>query len=92
MKIEFDQNKSAKNARERGLSFELVEFFDWETCQTQDDGRHAYPERRRVSVGFLRGRLHVVCHTPIDGGLRVISFRKANRREIRRYEEKKAAH
>ena len=92
MKIEFDPAESEKNARERGLPFELVEQFDWETCQTQDDVRFPYPERRRVSLGFIDRRLHVVCHTPIEGGIRVISFRKANRREIRKYEEKKTAH
>lgn len=92
MKIEFDAAKSEKNARERGLPFELVEQFDWETCQTQDDNRFPYPELRRVSVGFVGQRLHVVCHTPIEEGIRVISFRKANDREIRKYEEKKTAH
>ena len=91
MKIEFDPVKSEKNARERGLPFELVEEFEWETCQTQDDIRFVYPEPRRVSVGFIGRRLHVVCHTPVEGGIRIISFRKANRREIRKYEEKKAA-
>jgi hypothetical protein len=91
MKIEFDPAKSERNARERGLPFELVEEFEWETCQTQDDIRFAYPEPRRVSVGFIGPRLHVVCHTPVEGGIRIISFRKANRREIRNYEEKKAA-
>ena len=89
MRIEFDPAESEKNARERGLPFELVEEFVWETCQTKDDIRFAYPKARRVSVGFIGQRLHVVCHTPIEGGIRVISFRKANRREIRKYEEKK---
>jgi uncharacterized DUF497 family protein len=91
MKLEFDPAKSEKNARERGLPFELVEFFDWETCQTRDDVRHAYPEPRRVSVGFIGTRLHVVCHTRVKDGLRIISFRKANRREVRTYEEKKTS-
>jgi len=91
MKIEFDAKKSERNARERGLPFEMVESFEWETCQTRDDVRYAYAELRRVSVGFIGQRLHVVCHTPIEDGIRVISFRKANKREIRKYEEKKAA-
>jgi uncharacterized DUF497 family protein len=90
LKIVFDPAKSEKNARERGLPFSLVEDFEWETCQTQDDLRFPYPEPRRVSVGYIGHRLHVVCHTPIEGGIRVISFRKANSREIRRYEKKKA--
>lgn len=92
MKITFDSTKSEKNARERGLPFEMVEAFDWDTCLTQDDVRFVYPERRRVSLGFIGQRLHVVCHTPIEGGIRVISFRKANKREIRLYEKKKTSY
>jgi hypothetical protein len=40
-----------------------------------------------VATGFLGTRLHVVCFKRFDGGIRVISFRKANKREARRYEE-----
>ena len=86
MKIKFDQNKSDRNARERGLPFDLVSGFDWETALVAEDIRHAYPERRFVAFGFTGTRLHVVCFTPIEGGIRVISFRKANQREVRRYE------
>jgi len=91
VKIEFDPAKSEKNAREHGLPFSLVEKFEWETSETEIDARFPYPEERRVTFGLIEGRLHVVCHTPIDGGIRVISFRKANAREARKYEEKKTA-
>ncbi len=46
-----------------------------------------YPETRIIALGFLGERLHVICFTPIDGGARIISFRKANRREVRYYED-----
>jgi uncharacterized protein len=91
MKIEFDPVKSEKNARERGLPFDLVEQFDWENSETEFDRRFPYPEERRITFGFIGARLHVVCHTPIEGGIRVISFRKANEREKRKYEKKKTA-
>lgn len=45
------------------------------------------PERRFVALGLVGQRIHVVCFTPIDGGIRVISFRKANAREVRRHEQ-----
>jgi hypothetical protein len=38
-------------------------------------------------LGWLDVRLHVLCFTPTDDGLRVISLRKANARELRRYEK-----
>ena len=91
MKIEFDRAKSEKNARERGLPFEAAAEFDWETALYAEDSRFPYPERRFVALGFIDARLHVVCFTPIDGGVRIISFRKANAHEVRRY-EKEATH
>ncbi len=51
-----------------------------------EDTRQDYPEQRFVAVGYLCSRLHVLCFTPITGGMRVISFRKANSREVKRYE------
>ena len=38
-----------------------------------------------IAVGSLDERLHVLCFTPIAGGVRVISFRKANEREAKRH-------
>lgn len=92
MKIEFDPAKSEKNARERGLPFLAVEEFEWETAVFSADDRYPYPETRFTALGFIGSRLHVVCFTPVAGGMRVISFRKANDREVRRYEEEKTAH
>lgn len=87
MKIDFDPEKSNKNNRDRGLPFDRAADFDWETALYSEDIRHAYPERRFVAMGYLEERLHVLCFTPIKGGVRVISFRKANLREVNRYEE-----
>jgi len=86
MKIEFDPAKSEKNSKERGLPFDMAHDFDWQTAHYAEDTRREYPERRFVAVGFLADRLHVLCFTPIAGGVRIVSFRKANQREIKRYE------
>jgi uncharacterized protein len=88
VKIEFDANKSQKNAEMRDLPFEVVARFDWETATTIPDDRFQYPETRFISTGLIGNRVHVICYTPIVGGVRVISFRKANDREIRRYVQK----
>lgn len=53
----------------------------------QQDTRKPYPEPRFVAIGFLDARLHVLCFTPVAGGIRVISFRKANVREVKNYEQ-----
>ncbi|KQT64556.1 hypothetical protein ASG54_02760 [Aureimonas sp. Leaf460] len=86
MRIEFDPAKSDRNAAERGLPFGMVSDFDWSSAAFSEDIRKDYPERRFVALGFIGARLHVVCFTPIEGGVRVISFRKANDREVGRYE------
>jgi uncharacterized DUF497 family protein len=92
MKIEFDPRKSEKNARERGLPFELVDAFDWENAVYWEDLRFLYPEQRMIAIGFIGARLHFVCFAQLVDAVRVISFRKANRKEVRKYEEAKTAH
>ncbi len=91
MKIEFDPTKSEKNARQRGLPFHLVDKFDWETTIFWEDVRFPYAETRFTALGFIGARLHVVCFTPVVGAIRVISFRKANAHEVRRYEKEKTS-
>lgn len=85
MKIEFDAAKNEKNIRERGLSFEHAGDFDFETAVFLIDDRRDYGETRRISIGYLDNRLHVLCFVFITGGIRVISFRKANPREARKH-------
>lgn len=87
MKIDFDLQKSIRNVLNRDLPFSLAAEFDWETAYYFEDCRNPYPEQRFVAIGYLKGRLHVLCFTPITAGVRVISFRKANSREIKRYEK-----
>jgi uncharacterized protein len=87
VKIEFDENKSRKNAIERDLPFDKVAEFDWETALIFSDERFLYPELRFAAFGFIGSRLHFLCYTPTEEGVRVISFRKANQREVKHYEE-----
>jgi len=86
MKITYDPIKSEKNARDRALPFDLAAELEWATALIDEDTRKPYPERRYQAIGFLEKRLHVVVFTPASGGIRVISFRKANNRERKRYE------
>jgi uncharacterized DUF497 family protein len=85
MKIEFDQAKSDKNLHERQLSFERARDFDWSSAVIASDLRNEYPEARYIAVGYLDNRLPVLCFTPANDAIRVISFRKANRREAERH-------
>jgi uncharacterized protein len=90
VKIEFDPAKSARNGKERGLSFELVADLDWDAAYTIEDQRQSYGETRYLAYAAMQGRLHVVCFCIRGGSFRIISFRKANRREEKLYAEEKA--
>ena len=85
MQISFDPHKNERNIRERGLSFELASAFEFETATIQADLREDYGEVRYVALGSLHGRLHILCFTETPDGIRVISFRKANDREVKNY-------
>jgi uncharacterized DUF497 family protein len=84
MNIEFDVAKSEKNIKERHLPFSYASNFDWSNAVVGEDTRCKYPEPRYIAVGYLEHRLHVLCFTPIENGIRIISFRKANKREAKR--------
>lgn len=88
VKIEFDLAKNEWNIKERGISFVEAELFDFETAIRAEDERKDYGETRIVAYGFIGKRLHVMCYKPLAGfDIRVISLRKANRREVKIYEK-----
>jgi uncharacterized DUF497 family protein len=84
--ISFDPKKNERNIAERGLSFDLVEGFEWDSALVVEDSRRDYGERRFQALGLIDGRLHALIFTPRAGRVHVISLRKANRREVRQYE------
>ncbi len=86
MRIEFDPAKNLRNISQRGLSFERASEFDFDTALIEQDVRKPYPEVRYVAVGYLGERLHILCFAEISNGIRVISFRKANAREVKEYD------
>ena len=85
MEVDFDPIKNEKNIKERQLSFERAKEVDFNTALVFPDTRKAYGETRYIALCYLDRRLHVLCFTETDKGIRVISFRKANAREVIRY-------
>jgi uncharacterized DUF497 family protein len=85
VRIEFDPAKSAKNARERGLPFELTAELEWSKARVRPDERQDYGEERHLALAPMSGRLYAVCYCIRGEARRIISFRKANRREERAY-------
>jgi len=87
MRIEFDPAKNDRNIRVRGLAFDRAAEFDFETARFAPDTRRDYGEVRVRAFGYLDERLHVLVFVEIADGIRVISFRKANQREVKCYEK-----
>ncbi len=82
-----DPDKEDRNIAERGLLLDLAENLDWATALIWEDTRKDYGERRYCVLGFIDDRLYSVVFTPRGGKPRVISLRKANSREVKRYEK-----
>jgi uncharacterized DUF497 family protein len=86
-KITYDPAKRAKALKERGLDFEEAGLvFAGPTYSAQDD-RRDYGEFRYITVGLLRGRMVVLVWTPRYEARHIISFRKANDREEKKYKD-----
>jgi uncharacterized DUF497 family protein len=84
--ISFDAAKNARNIATRGISFERALAFEWDSALIVADTRRNYGELRFQGFGLIAERLHVLVFTPRSGKTHIISLRKANKREVKRYE------
>src|SRR3954453_14185924 len=89
MPFEWDPEKSERNVRERDISFRVAsEVFEDPNAIRSDDLRFEYGELRIKIVGKTSiGDLLAVIYTIRPSGIRIISARKASRREHREYGE-----
>ncbi|MHB1936056.1 MAG: BrnT family toxin [Acidobacteriaceae bacterium] len=61
--------------------------FDFETSVTTEDTRRDYGETRFRSLGFIGAELHAHVFIVRGDAMRIVSLRKANRRERARHEK-----
>ena len=86
MEISYDAEKRALTLERRGLDFEdAVHVFAGATIDVEDD-RRDYGETRWLTFGLLRDRLVALVWTPRGEARHIISMRKANDRERKKYE------
>ncbi len=90
VKITYDDTKNARNIEERGLDFAKVADLDWSRAVILEDDRLDYGERRFRVFGFIDNRLYAAVVTFRCDAVHVISFRKANAREVARYGNQEA--
>jgi uncharacterized DUF497 family protein len=86
VEIEFDAAKSAANEAGRGLPFDLAFFVLTNLVFEFEDLRKDYGEERWVAFGTMGGRLYCCVYTRRGKTIRVISLRKASKKEIRRWQ------
>ena len=91
MKYEWDEAKNQKNIAKHGFSFEDAELVFSGPCVTFEDDRFDYGEERLITLGLLDGRTVIIAHSPRDEATRIISMRKANRREQEIYQKRPGA-
>ena len=86
-RLEWSAAKRDWTLAERGLDFADVAAVDWDEALTVEDTRTDYAEARFVTMAPISGRLCVFAWCWRGDALRVISLRKANEREVSRYEK-----
>ena len=85
MKYEYDTDKDATNQAKHGLALSEAEHLEWDTLWAWQDRRNNYKEQRMVGLVYLGLRLCCVVYTDRGNVRRIISLRKANKREMKRY-------
>ncbi len=85
MKIEFDSTKDATNQTKHGVSLALADELDWEAALVWVDDRFEYGELRMVALAPKTGILYYVAFVERGKARRIISLRRANRREVTHY-------
>lgn len=86
--MEFTCNpvKNETNIRDRGLPLLAARVMFNSAMVVREDTRKTYPERRFIGYNALFGRLMVVVFcVPTENHIHIISFRKANDREQKKF-------
>lgn len=85
MEIEYDENKRLATLENRELDFASAELVFQGKHFSIQESRQNYGEDRFITAGFLDSDLVVLVWTPRDNKRRIISMRKANEREQKRF-------
>ena len=85
MRIDFDPTKDRLNTEKHGLSLALASALDWDKALLWIDDRRDYGENRVLALAPKTGILYYVAFVDRDNVRRIISLRRANRREVKRY-------
>ena len=85
MRIEFDPSKDATNQAKHGVSLALAGELDWEAALVWIDERFEYNEMCMIALAPKTSILYYVAFVDRGEMRRIISLRRANRREVKHY-------
>ena len=91
MNVTFDPAKDAANMAKHGVSLTEAAGFEWGSAVVWPDTRRDYGEARMMALGYIGLRIMALVFVdrppekPTER--RIISLRKANSREVKRYAE-----
>ncbi len=87
MRIEFDPVKDLDNVTKHGVSLALANQLDWDAALVWIDGRFDYEELRMIALAPKTGILYYAAFVDRGAVRRMISLRRATRREVKHYVE-----
>jgi uncharacterized DUF497 family protein len=87
MRIEFDPAKDVSNQTKHGLSLGLAAELEWDAAWVWVDVRYEYGEERMTALAPRDRILYCVAFVERAEARRIISLRRANRREVQHYVE-----
>lgn len=85
VRIEFDPAKDQVNQTKHGVSLVLAFELDWEAALVWVDDRFEYSETRMIALAPKTEILYYVAFVDRGEVRRIISLRRANRREVKYY-------
>jgi uncharacterized protein len=85
VRFDFDPAKDRLNTEKHGLSLEIAASLDWDAALLWIDDRRDYGEMRVLALAPRTGILYYVAFVDRGEVRRIISLRRANRREVKRY-------
>ena len=87
MRIDFDPTKDTANQARHGLSLSLARELDWDAALVWIDERFDYGELRMIALAPKTNTLYYVAFVERGEVQRIISLRRATRREVKHYVE-----
>jgi len=88
MKFEWNKDKNKSNIKKHGLDFSDAFLCFESPYLCSEDTRSDYQEKRFIAIGTIEGRVVVAVFAKRKNKTRIISMRKANEREKKKYKDR----